>query len=155
MMKQLILIALLAWPLAAQQVTNLYAAGVSYNAGGSPKIAGSALYARAVNDAGTYLFSVFDALPTTRAPYTVTTQIGAGIAQRLLTIGNVPIYAPTAAGISWNGQNTGWAWTTGAMASIKVRGPWCIMPNLRVLKTSVGGGAGYMPIVGVMVGWEQ
>lgn len=153
-MKTLIALALLALPLAAQQPANLYAAGVSYNASASPRVAGMALYARALNDSGTYAFTVFDALPSTQAPYTVTSQIGVGIAQRLFNIQGLPVYAPTAAGISWTGRNTGWAWTTGAMTSIALRNGWRIMPNVRVLKSSVADG-GYAPIVGVMVGWGQ
>lgn len=146
-----LLIFALVLPCAAQ--TNLFAGGVSYNNGASPAIAGTGLYARLVSDAGTYAFTAVDALPASVKPFTVTTQVSAGIAQRVLTINNVGIYVPTSAGISYNGTNTGWAWTTGALASVPIAGPWRVMPNVRLVKSSVSGGAGYQIIAGVMFGW--
>lgn len=136
------------------QPVNVYAAGVSFNSGASPSVAGTALYAHLLSDgSGTYAYSVFDALPTTLKPFTVTNNVGAGIAQKLFSIGNVPIYVPTAAGISWNGSNTGWQWSTGALASIKLKGNWRIMPNVRLVKSSVSNGDGYRPMFGVLFGW--
>ena len=60
-----------------------------------------------------------------------------------------------AAGISFNGTNTGWQWNAGALASIKLKNNWFVMPNVRLLKSSVSNGAGYQPIVGVLFGWGQ
>lgn len=140
---------------AADQPKNIYSAGVSYNPGASPTVAGTALYARLLADVGTYAFTAIDALPTTVQPLVVTTQISAGVAQRVVTIGNVRVYAPTSAGISWNGENTGWAWTTGALASIPLKGPWRIMPSFRLVKSSVSNGSGYQIIGGVLFGWGQ
>lgn len=135
--------------------TNIYAAGISFNQGATPQIAGTALYAHSVSDSGTYAFTVIDALPNTFHPFSVTTSIGAGIAQKVFTIGEVPVYIPTSAGISFNGQNTGWDWSTGALASIKLKGNWRVMPNVRVVKSSVSNGTGFQPIVGLMFGWGQ
>ena len=134
--------------------TNIYAAGISFNQGATPQIAGTALYAHSISDSGTYAFTVIDALPASFKPFSVNTDIGAGIAQKLFTIANVPVFAPTSAGISFNGQNTGWDWSTGALASIKLKGNWRVMPNVRIVKSSVGG-SGYQPIVGVLFGWGQ
>jgi hypothetical protein len=136
--------------------TNIYAAGMSYNVGASPAIAGTGLYARLVSDgSGTYAFTVVDALPISVKPFTVSTNFGIGIAQKLFTISKVPVFVPTSAGISYNGVNTGWAWSTGALASIRVKGNWRVMPNVRIVKSSVSNGAGYTPIVGVLFGWGQ
>jgi hypothetical protein len=151
-MRVLIAMAFLALPLAAQQPANIYAAGISYSPAASPKIAGTALYARSISDSQ-YVFTIFDALPTTQPPYTVTTQVGGGIAQRVATIKGVPLYVPTSAGISWTGTNTGWAWTTGGMASIHIRDGWRIFPNVRVLKSSIG--TGYQWTAGVLFGRGQ
>ena len=143
--------------LRAQTVQNLYMAGGSYNPGASPSIAGSALYAHQVSAdtaPGLYAFSLIDALPSNTKPFTVTTNVGAGIAQKVLTIDGVDILVPTAIGISWTGTNTGWAWTTGAGAPIRVKPNWYVMPTVRVLKSSIGG-AGYQPIVGVLFGWGK
>lgn len=135
--------------------TNLYAGGVSYNSVGHPSVAGTALYAHAVDaSSGTYAFTVIDALEASKSPFTVTTNIGAGIAQKLFTIGKTSVYVPTSAGISFTGSNTGWAWSTGAMVPIKLKGNWRILPNVRLQKSSVGGG-GYQPIAGLLFGWGQ
>ena len=112
------------------------------------------MYARLISDgSGTYAFTVVDALPASLKPFTVTTNIGAGIAQKVVTLGSVPIFIPTSAGISYNGTNTGWAWSTGAIASIKIKGNWRVFPNVRIVKSSVSAGSGYQPIVGVLFGW--
>ena len=154
-MKIIALAIVLACAMRAQTApSNIYAAGASWNQNASPQIAGSALYARAVSDS-TYAFTVVDVLPTTMKPITVTTQFGAGVAQKVLTINSVRIYVPTSAGVSYNGQNTGWAWSTGGMAVATVSGNWRIMPNVRVVKSSVSNGTGYQLIAGVMFGWGQ
>jgi hypothetical protein len=139
---------------APSSLSNIYAAGVSFNNAGSPAIAGTGLYARLINDgSGTYLFTVVDAIPTQLKPFTVTSNFGAGVAQKIFTIGSVPIFIPTSAGISFTGTNTGWSWSTGALASIKLKGNWRLFPTVRVAKSSVSNGTGYQPIVGVLFGW--
>jgi hypothetical protein len=135
--------------------TNLYAAGISYNAGASPAIAGTGLWAHKVADTGTYAFTAVDALPTSTKPLVVNTNFSAGVAQKVLTIGKVPIFIPTSAGISYNGSNTGWAWTTGALASIRVKDKFRICPNVRLVKSSVSNGEGYQPVVGILFGWGE
>jgi len=141
---------------AVSPVVNIYAGGISFNGSGSPAIAGTGLYARLVSDGtGTYLFTVVDALPASLKPFTVTSNFGAGVAQKIVTIGKVPIFIPTSAGISYNGTNTGWAWSTGALASIRIKNNWRIFPNVRIVKSSVSNGSGYQPIVGVLFGWGQ
>jgi len=155
----LLLVCALAIAAAAQTDTlpqNVYAGGISFNSSASPRIAGTGLYARLLSDgSGTYAFTVLDALPASVRPFTVTTNMSAGIAQKVFAIGKVPIFVPTAAGVSFTGQNTGWAWSTGGMASIRIKNNWRVLPNVRVLKSSVSGGAGYQPVVGLLVGWGQ
>lgn len=156
-MKKLALLSVfLALPLFGQTLpTNIYAGGVSYNTSASPHVAGTALYARLLSDgSGTYAFTVVDALPASVKPFTVTSNFGVGVAQKLFTLGKVPIFAPTSAGISFTGSNTGWAWSTGALASVRIKNNWHVYPNVRVLKSSVGGG-GYQPIVGLLIGFAQ
>ncbi len=136
-------------------VTNLYAAGVSWNSSATPAIAGTGLYARKVTESGTYAFTAIDAVPNTIKPFTATTNIGAGLAQRIVTIAKVPIFIPTAAGISFSGSNTGWQWNTGALASFKLKDGYYLLPTVRLVKSSVSNGSGYQPIVGVLFGWGQ
>lgn len=140
---------------ASANIQNLYAAGISYNNGASPAIAGSALYARLVADSGTYAFTAVDFVPNTLRPLTVNTNIGVGVAQKVATIANVPIYVPTSAGISFNGTNTGWQWNAGGLASIHIKGNYYAMPSVRLVKSSVSNGSGYQPIVGVLFAWGQ
>jgi len=134
------------------QASNIAAVGVSYNPGGSPKVAGTGLWARLVAGNGTYAFTVVDALPASVQPFVVTTNIGAGIAQKVFTIKGVDILVPTSAGVSWTGTNLGWAWNSGGMAAFKV-GEFRILPNVRFLKSSVGNGAGYQVVAGCLFGW--
>lgn len=148
-------VVLLGLAALGQSPANIYAAGVSFNNAGSPRVAGTALWAHSISDSGTFAFTAVDALPTNFKPFTVTTNIGAGVAQKVFSIGKVPVYIPTSAGISFNGTNTGWAWSTGAAASIKLRKNWRIFPTVRVAKSSVSNGAGYQPIVGLLFGYAQ
>ena len=144
-----------------QLPANLYAAGASYNNAASPAVAGTALYARLLSaDTGTYAFTAMDILPVSAKPFTVTTNIGAGIAQKVFTFNGINVFMPTSAGISITGTNTGWAWTGGILAdyNIKKAGKataYHIMPNVRFPKSSVSGGAGYQLIGGILFGFGQ
>lgn len=135
-------------------IQNLYAAGVSYNLGAWPAVAGTGLYAHLVANTGTYAFTAVDVLPATIKPFTVNTNFGVGIAQQVAMIGKVPIFVPSSAGISFNGANTGWQWNAGALAAIKVKNSYYLMPTVRLVKSSVGG-SGYQPIIGLLFGWGQ
>jgi len=142
-------------PATPAPIANIYAAGISFDSGASPAIAGTGIYAHLVNDgSGTYAFTVVDVLPASVNPFTVTTNFSGGIAQKVFSIGKVPIFVPSSAGISYTGTNTGWAWSTGAMAPIKIKGNWRIFPNVRVVKSSVGG-SGYRPVVGLLFGYAE
>lgn len=143
---------------APTSIQNLYGAGVSYSINATPAIAGSALYAHQISAdtvPGMYAFTVVDALPNTLKPFTITTNIGAGIAQKVVTLGKVPIFMPTAAGISFNGSNTGWQWNGGVLAAIHIKNQYYLMPTVRFLKSSVSNGTGYQPIIGLLFGWGQ
>lgn len=149
------ILALIACGLALAQTSNFAAAGVSY--GDGP--AGTAIYAKAVDQVGTYSFTVMDAVPTSTKPLTVSTQIATGLAQRLtcLTIGTTQacVYIPGAAGVSWQGDHTGWAWSAGGLVDIQPKG-WKISldPSVRVVKSSVSNGSGYQLIGGLLIGFK-
>lgn len=153
----LMTIILCVAPLMAQtEQTQFAAVGVSYNPGQAPTVAGTGLYAKLVAGTGTYAFTVVDALPTSVKPAAVTTQMGAGIAQKIATIGKIKVFIPTSAGISYSGDNTGWAWTTGGLLSIPIgQSKYRIMPSIRVVKSSVSNNSDYQVISGIMfgVGW--
>lgn len=157
-----ILALLFAMPAFAQtapapQIQNVYAAGVSWNQSATPAVAGTALYAHALDSSGTYAFTAIDILPTSTKPFTVTTNIGVGVAQKIFSIGKIPIFVPTTAGVSWSGTNTGWAWSTGGLASIKLgkKSSWHMFPMFRVARSNVSSGSGVQPIIGIAFGWGQ
>jgi hypothetical protein len=139
----------------ATPIQNFYAAGGSYNVGASPGIAGTGLYAHVIANSRTYAFTAVDALPNTKKPFTVTTNIGVGIAQQLATLGKVTVWIPSSAGISWSGSNSGWQWNSGAMATIPLKNSFYLAPIVRVLKSSVSGGTGYQPIIGLLFCWGK
>ena len=163
----ILLTVALAFPMAAKAQTGsnpaapapgiqqLFMGGVSYSVGATPAVAGTGLYAHALNTSGTYAFTAIDALPNTLKPFTVSTNVGIGVAQQIFTIGNLPIFMPTAAGISWSGTNTGWQWSGGVFVPIKMKNGWYLGPSVRFLKSSVSGGTGYQPIIGMLVGWGK
>lgn len=140
---------------ASTGVQNLYGAGMSYSVNASPAVAGTALYAHQVNTSGTYAFTAVDATPATLKPFTVTSNIGVGVAQKITTFGKVSIFMPTSAGISWSGTNTGWQWNGGAVATIPLKNGYYLMPTVRFLKSSVSAGSGYQPIIGLLFGWGK
>lgn len=130
--------------------SNIYGAGVSYSVNASPAIAGTGLYARLITGS-TYAFTSVDAVPNTLKPFTVTSNIGVGVAQKVLTLGGMPVFCVTGAGPSWTGSNVGWQYNGGCLGAIPYK-KLLIMPNVRFLKSSVSNGSGYQPIIGVMFG---
>ena len=134
---------------------NLYAVGGSYNVNASPSVAGTALYAHFVASPGTYAFTAIDVLPNTVKPFFVTSNIGVGLAQRMFSIGRVSLFMPTAAGVSWSGTNTGWQWTGGGAVTVSLNHSFFLVPTVRFLKSSVSGGSGYQPILGLSLGFGK
>lgn len=164
----LILLALFAGAISVQAQTaaapaaptalpsSFYAAGSSYNPSASPEFAATLLAAKNVQVSGTnqLAFTVVDVLPVNLKTLTVSTNIGIGDAVKLATIAGHTVYAPTSAGISYTGSNTGWNWTTGVAVPVKIRADksWYAVPNVRVLKSSI---SGYQLVPGVLFGWGQ
>ena len=133
--------------------TNVYLTGMAWSPSGTPSVDGEALYAHVlVPSTGTYLFTMVEALPNNTTPFTVNTNVGVGVAQRLFNIGQTAVYTPTGAGVSWTGANLGWAWFSGAGWIIPIKGDWCMMPNARLVKSSVSNGTGVQVVYGVMFG---
>jgi hypothetical protein len=131
---------------------NIGAVGLNYSVNASPSFAGSLLYARqALPASGTWVFANGDFLPNTLKPFTVTNNIGTGVAQKVADFGTTPIFCITGAGVSWTGTNTGYQFNGGCLAAFKVKN-FLVMPSGRFLKSSVSNGTGYQPIIGVYVG---
>ncbi len=149
-----ILAVISALPVAAQTTQDFGGIGASFQPGGTPKVALTALYAKPVADTKTAAFLVADALPLTAKPFSFATNVGAGVAENLFSLGPVDFWVPTAAGITWsttpNKTNTGFQASTGLLATIPI-GPIIISPNVRVLKSTVSNNAGYQVIPGVLI----
>lgn len=144
------------------ELQNIYGVGASWNNSAQPPVAGTLFYGHRLNDSGTYGFSILDVLTNTVKPFTVTTNIGAGVAQKVATIAKLPIFMPTTAGISFNGQNVGWEWNGGAATLFpinklvkKASSDWYLMPTVRFLKSSVSNGTGYQLIFGSEICWGK
>ena len=135
---------------------NIWGVGLSWNQSASANVsqqfAGTAMYARAQNTAGTYAFTVLDAVPTSFTPFTTTTNLGVGVAQKLGTVGGFTAYGTAAAGPSWSGSNTGWNWTGGAIATHVLKGNWWYGLNARLVRSSVNQNSGNQYIFGVLFG---
>lgn len=135
-----------------ETIDSFGAVGASYNRGANPAVAGSAALARRLTT-GTYSFTLFDALPNPEAPNTVVSTVSTGILSHVASIRQLDIYVPATAGIAWTGQNTGWSWSSGAVVAVPIKS-FFLYPNVRVIRTNVGNGAGdaYGFVVGVMFG---
>ena len=161
--------ALNAQTVAPVTTNNLYGFGSSYNNGASPSVAGTAFYGHKVADNTTsttttvtgttstsyptFAVSFVDILPIASKPFTVSTNVSAGVAQQLLRSGNFSLSILAAVGGSFTGTNSGWDWTSGAMGIYRIQknnlpthfGVWF---GCRTLKSSVSNNAGYQIIPG-------
>jgi hypothetical protein len=141
--------------IAQSDVQNMYAAGMAYSVNGAPPLASEAIYAHRMNDAGTYGFTNIIALPNTVKPFTVTSNVGVGVAQKVATIANIPVYAPVGIGPSWTGSNIGYQYNAGFLASIHIKNDYYFLPSFRFVKSSVSNGTGYQPTIGLDFGWGK
>jgi hypothetical protein len=131
-----------------------YAGGISYNPGADKPVAGTGLFFHAIAGSNTYAFSAVDAVPATLKPFTISTNVGVGVAQKVARIGGIDVFAPVATGVEFTGQNVGWQWNGGALAVIPIKNSrYFVAPNLRFLKGSVTSGSGYQVIAGVLFGF--
>ncbi|MFC6645464.1 hypothetical protein ACFQBQ_07665 [Granulicella cerasi] len=139
---------------ASQDVAKLYAVGGSYSPGASPAFAGTAMVAIKIPNTSTYGVTIYDALPTSVKPFKITTNIGAGVAQKLTTIAGYDVFGTTSAGLTYTSTNTGWNATFGGAVMIPIKtlkdgSKLYLMPEGRGMKSSVSDGSGVQVIVGV------
>jgi hypothetical protein len=128
------------------------AAGVSWNQYASPQINGNLLYGKKLTDANTYSFSFVDVVSKSLKPFTVTTAISSGLAQYLKTIGPARCFVVTTVGVAAGGDNVGYVWTGGGAFAIPIGRGFSLMPNVRVLKSSLSEWQG---IYGLMIGFGK
>jgi hypothetical protein len=138
------------------QTADFVAAGASWNQGATPAVGGTGLYAHRLAD-GTYYVSIVDILPTSYKPFLTQTNASSGIAQKVREIFGLSIYAIGSAGVVTTGVNTGWTWTAGGGAPIKLPGKagdagWFVMPTVRVINPNV---SDRRYIAGLMLSWGK
>lgn len=151
-----ILLALALLPSGAQAqqaaLVDLVAAGANWNQYNSPQISGSVLYARLISGR-TYSFNLVDITSKALKPFTVQTSIATGVGQHILDMGPAHVYAVTAFGVAAGGTNVGGSFTAGGCAVIPIKhSGWAIVPNVRVLKSSLND---VQAIYGIGVGWGR
>lgn len=127
---------------------NIYAFGFTVNPNASPVGSGTAMYGRLLDTKGTYAIAVLDAVPTTTAPYTVTTNPSAGVAQLFLNNGNLKVFATPSAGLSYTGTNTGYSYALGGLATYDISPKYAVGFGGRLFKSNVSN-SGYQPSLSV------
>lgn len=146
---------------ALEERQDVFGAGGSYNSSPAavPSFAGTIMYAHRVSQ-GLYSFTLVDvfAMPNPApveggSSYVITTTPTTGLAQYLREIGGVKTYAIGTVGASAGGSQLGWAYSAGGAAYIGLGKGWCLIPNLRLLKSSLNGE--FQGIFGVMIGWGK
>ncbi len=164
-----ILLVALALPLAmaqnsAEERQDVFGAGGSYNSSPAaiPSFAGAVMYAHRVSP-GLYSFTLVDIFAQTAlvkdatgaevSKYQITTAPTTGLAQHLRDIGKVKVYVLGTIGAAAGGTQIGWAYSTGGAAYIGLGKGWCLIPNLRMMKSSLSGD--YQGIYGIMIGWGK
>jgi hypothetical protein len=147
-------------PVTPPELTEVFAAGGSWNQNGNPQFAFTVFNAHRVST-GLFTFSVVDVFaltnPTPLAPgqskYSITTTPTTGVAQHLRDFGKVKIYVIATVGAAAGGSRVGWAYTTGGCAYIGLGKGLSIIPNFRTVKTSLSGD--FQGIYGVAFGWGK
>lgn len=146
------LVLIMGVPISGFTQTEFLAAGLSVAPRGSSAVSGSALYAQKLYK-NTYGFTSVDAIPDKKGA--VDTNWGVGVAQKVYTLHQIPIFVPVEVGLSSNGAHVGWEWDIGVMASVKVGKNFYVFPTVRADKSSVSDHSGLEPIFGVLFGWGK
>ena len=118
---------------------NLAALGVSWNQYTSPQIGGSIMQQNTLNSSGTVNINFVDFWSTSYHPFTVAASFAPGIGQKVLKLGDVPIFAGTAIGPAASGISAGYAWTNSMWGLIRVNKSknWYVIPYVRYIKSNV------------------
>jgi hypothetical protein len=150
-------------PAISEEREDVFGAGGSFNSSPTavPSFAGALMYAHRISAApGLYSFTLVDifAMPNPApveggSTYIITTTPTTGLAQYTRSIGGVKIYALGTIGASAGGSQLGWAYSAGGAAYVGLGKGWCLIPNIRLLKSSLNGE--FQGIFGLMLGWGK
>ena len=138
--------------LASAQFT---AVGLDWNQTTHPQVSGFLAYGQPLAKAsGTYSFTVLDIVSKTAHPFTTTIVTTTGLAQFTRNLGGASIYVLGTVGAASGGSNVGMAWTSGGLAWIPIsKGGFALMPNLRVISSSINQGKAFQLVAGIGLAW--
>lgn len=133
---------------------NFAAMGMGWNQYVSPQINGNLLYAHRLDDAAAplYSFTFVDLISQQTEKFSVATSITTGIAKQFLQVNTVRVFATTGVGVLAGAENVGYSWTSGGAVSVPLGKGWALLPNVRVIKSSL---TDFQWIGGVMLGWGK
>lgn len=150
-----------ATPAPPEERRDVFGAGGSYNSSPTavPNFAGTIVYAHRIT-AGLYSFTLVDIFAQPNpAPvegastFVITTTPTTGLAQHTRDIGKVKLYVLGTIGAAAGGSQVGWAYSAGGAAYIGLGKGYCLIPNIRMLKSSLNGE--FQGIFGIMFGWGK
>lgn len=148
-----VLLCLAVPAFSADAFSDVVGGGASFNQYSEPQISGNLIYAHKVSE-GLYSFNLVDLTSKTAEPFTVTTSITTGLAQYVRTIGRARVYVVGTFGVSAGGEDVGSAFSSGGAAVIPLGSKgWCLLPNVRVLKSSLT--SEFQAVYGLSFGWGQ
>ena len=153
----MLFVVLMVAPCMAQETNqgyeNFAAMGASWNQYASPGIAGSLLYAKRLGDSDdTYSFSYVDLISKSQEQFSAATSITTGVAKKLLKFGKARVYGTTGVGLLAGGENIGYSWTAGGALAIPLGKGFQVLPNVRVIKSSL---TDFHAIYGLMLGFGK
>ena len=161
MKKTLLLITILlvsAIGLTAQTLpSTLYGVGLAGSPSATPPVAGMGLFAKQVTGT-TYSATLFQVIPNNQQKFTVTSNIGTGIAQQLFVIPgtNYAVYGMATGGVSWQSSNVGVSFSGAATVPFRYKqSNWYVLPFVGWNKSSVANGTGYQLTAGTIVSWGK
>jgi len=144
---------LLITPAFGQSDPNLYGVAFSFNPGAPQRYAGTVLYGHQLSGSNTYALTVADFVPQSVQQAIVLTNIGAGVAQKAVSFGNLSVWALGSAGVSFSSQATGWQYAGGGAVTYPIgKKGLKLLVGARFSKSSIGG-ASYQLIPSAGVAW--
>jgi len=137
-MRILILFLAAVLSLSAQNLAESFAGvGANYTPELNPPVSGWALYAKKITST-TYSFNVIDITSKTVKPFTVQTDTSTGVAQWIARFHKVDLFVVGNLGLSAAASNVGLAYSGGGAGVFKIKGKWCGIIPVRVMKSTLG-----------------
>jgi hypothetical protein len=134
----------------AAEYGEVVGAGVSFNQYSNPRLDGNLLYAHRISD-GLYSFNLIDFVQVSSKPFTVGVSFTPGVAKRIMTFNQIPVYATVNVGAMMGGTtNFGYSFSSGMAGTIGLGKSLMLMPNFRIMKGSL---VDTQYIYGVMLNW--